>query len=81
MEKKNVKSPTTRKSENSAAREAFVLRLNGKIVPWVIVISIIIFVLRAGIAEFRLAQLEHTGKDRENRLRVLEDRPQLPKEQ
>lgn len=78
MQRRNENTPIISKSKNSAAKEAFVLRLNGKIVPWVIVIFIVTVIGRALVAEYRLATLEAGSRDRENRIRVLEDRPSMP---
>ncbi len=65
-------------NEDRDKQDAFVLRLNGKILPWALVLFFIAVIARALLAEYRLAVLEYGGTDQENRIRVLEDRPKLP---
>ncbi len=65
-------------NEDRDKQDAFVLRLNGKILPWALVLFFVAVIARALLAEYRLAVLEYSGTDRENRIRVLEERPKLP---
>lgn len=66
-------------SENKEKQEdAFMLRLNGKILPWALVLFFIAVIARALLAEYRIHDLETDVRDHENRVRVMEGIPRAP---
>ncbi len=63
------------KADNKAdldKREAFLLRLNGRVVPWAIVVFLVVVVGRALVAEWRIQDLESDRRDHEERIRRME---------
>lgn len=67
--------------EKEEKQDAFVLRLNGKILPWALVLFFIAVIARALLAEYRIHELERDRGDHENRIRVMEGTPRIPNEE
>ncbi len=65
-------------NEEKDKQDAFMLRLNGKILPWALVLFFVAVIARAILAEYRIHDLETDVRDHENRVRVMEGIPRAP---
>lgn len=65
-------------NEEKGKEDAFVLRLNGKILPWALVLFFVAVIARALLAEYRIHDLENDRLDHETRIRTIEGIPKPP---